>query len=89
MYPISIEFDYNFIFNCPSLIHGIAICHVQHSQGMLECSVCELAHSLFHFFRFCNVIISTPRELRCNVSIGKFSAISTLIHMKKLSLMSI
>ena len=28
---------------------GIAIHCIQHSQAMLECGVCELAHSFFHF----------------------------------------
>ena len=32
-----------------SLMLGIAICCIQHSQAMLERGVCELAHSFFHF----------------------------------------
>ena len=31
---------------------GIAIYCIQHSQGMLERGVCELAHSFFHFGKF-------------------------------------
>ena len=30
---------------------GIGIRCIQHSQAMLECGVCELAHSFFHFQR--------------------------------------
>ena len=33
----------------PSLMHGIDIYYVQHFQAMLECGVCELARSFFHF----------------------------------------
>ena len=29
---------------------GIAIHCIQHSQAMVECGVCELAHSFFQFF---------------------------------------
>ena len=35
--------------DCPSLMLGIAIHCIQHSQAMLERGVCELAHSFFHF----------------------------------------
>ena len=34
---------------CPSLMLGIAINCIQHSQAKLERGVCELAHSFFHF----------------------------------------
>ena len=34
--------------DCPSLMLGIAIHCIQHSQAMLERRVCELAHSFFH-----------------------------------------
>ena len=39
-----------FLSDCPSLMLGIAIHCIQHSQAMLEHRVCELAHSFFHFF---------------------------------------
>ena len=38
-----------FLSDCPSLMLGIAIHYIQHSQAMLERGVCELAHSFFHF----------------------------------------
>ena len=38
-----------FLSDCPSLMLGIAIHCIQHSQAMLEHGVCELAHSFFHF----------------------------------------
>ena len=37
-----------FLSDCPSLILGIAINCIQHSQAMLERGICELAHSFFH-----------------------------------------
>ena len=37
-----------FLSDCPSLILGIVIHCIQHSQAMLERGVCELAHSFFH-----------------------------------------
>ena len=37
-----------FLSDCPSLMLGIAIHCLQHSQAMLERGVCELAHSFFH-----------------------------------------
>ena len=39
----------SFLSDCPSLMLWIAIRCIQHSQTMLECGVCELAHSFFHF----------------------------------------
>ena len=33
---------------CPSLMHGIAICYVQHCQATLERGLCELHHYFFH-----------------------------------------
>ena len=36
-----------FLSDCPSLMLGIAIHCIQHSQAMLERGVCELAHSFF------------------------------------------
>ena len=38
-----------FLSDCPSLMLGIAIHCIQHSQAMLEPGVCELAHSFFLF----------------------------------------
>ena len=37
--------------DCPSLMLGIAIHCIQHSQAMLECGLCELANSFFYFFQ--------------------------------------
>ena len=34
---------------------GIAIRCIQHSQAMLECGVCELTHSFFHYI--CNAFL--------------------------------
>ena len=39
-----------FLSDCLSLMLGIAICCIQHSQAILECGVCELTHSFFHLF---------------------------------------
>ena len=36
-----------FLSHCQSLMLGIAIHYIQHSQAMLERGVCELAHSFF------------------------------------------
>ena len=41
--------NYDFLSDCPSLMHGIAFPYVQHCQAMLGHGVCELAHSFFHF----------------------------------------
>ena len=38
-----------FLSDCPSLMLGIAIHCIQHSQAILERGVCELAHSFFHY----------------------------------------
>ena len=38
-----------FLSDCLSLMLGIAIHCIQHSQAMLERGVCELAHPFFHF----------------------------------------
>ena len=40
--------EIGFLSDCPSLLLGIAIRCIQHSQAMLERGVCELAHSFFH-----------------------------------------
>ena len=40
-----------FLSDCPSLMLGIAIHCIQHSQA-LEHGVCELAHSFFHPYTF-------------------------------------
>ena len=47
--PSEKQFISPFLSDCPSLIIGIAIHCIQHSQAMLERRVCELAHSFFHF----------------------------------------
>ena len=49
MFKVSIVFNFmnDFLSDCPSLMHGIAIRYVQHCQAMLECGVCELAHFSF------------------------------------------
>ena len=46
-------FDYDFLSDCPSLMHGITIRYVQHSQAMLKRGVHELAHSFFFQKYFC------------------------------------
>ena len=46
--PFEEQFISPFFSDCPSLILGIAIRYIQHSQAMLERGVCELAHSFFH-----------------------------------------
>ena len=46
---------------CPSLMLGIAIRCIQHSQTMLERGVCEVAHSFFHYnitFDFCCLVVN-------------------------------
>ena len=55
-------FDYDFLSDCPSLMHGITIRYVQHSQAMLKRWVHEFAHSFFfktyffyHFKQFITV----------------------------------
>ena len=40
-------FQTGFLSDCPSLMLGIAIPCLQHSQAILEHGVCELAHSFF------------------------------------------
>ena len=49
--PFEEQFVSPFLSDCPSLMLGIAIHCILHSQAMLERRVCELAHSFFHFFR--------------------------------------
>ena len=44
-----------FLSDCPSLMLGIAICWIQHSQAMLERGVCDLAHSFFHILMWLNL----------------------------------
>ena len=47
-----------FLSDCPSLMLGIAIYCIQHSQAMLlERGVCELTHSFFHFSLFSQIVI--------------------------------
>ena len=45
-----------FLSDCPSLMLGIDIRCIQHSQAMLECGVCALAHSFFHYI--CNAFLA-------------------------------
>ena len=46
-----------FLSDCPSLMPGIAIHCIQHSQAMLERGVCELAHFFFHYNNvLCNIL---------------------------------
>ena len=45
VYLIITNIDYDVLSDCPSLIQGIGIHYVQHFQAMLDCGVCELAHS--------------------------------------------
>ena len=47
--PFEEQFIFPFLSDCPSLLLGIAIHCIQHSQAMLERGVCELAHSFFHW----------------------------------------
>ena len=46
--PFEEQFISPFLSDCPSLMLGIAIYCIQHSQAMLERGVCELPHSFFH-----------------------------------------
>ena len=46
--PFKKQFISPFMSDCPSLMLGIAIHCILHSQAMLERGVCELAHSFFH-----------------------------------------
>ena len=47
--PFEEQFISPFLSDFPSLMLGIAIHCIQHSQAMLERGVCELAHSFFHY----------------------------------------
>ena len=47
--PFEEQFISPFLSDCPSLMLGIAIHCIQHSQAMFERGVCELAYSFFHF----------------------------------------
>ena len=49
-----------FLSDWQSLMLGIAIHCIQHSQAMLERGVCELAHSFFHFFCVDSSVIFQP-----------------------------
>ena len=49
--PFEEQFISPFLSDCPSLMLGISIHCIQHSQAMLERGVCELAHSFFHYNR--------------------------------------
>ena len=54
----------SFLCICLSLMLGIAICCIQHSQTMFGHGVCELAHSFFHLkseimiflYLWCNIV---------------------------------
>ena len=48
------QFISPFLSDCPSLMLGIAIRCIQHSQAMLERGVCELDHSFFHCSFLCH-----------------------------------
>ena len=48
--PFEEQFISPFLSDCLSLMLGIAIHCILHSQAMLERGVCELAHSFFHCF---------------------------------------
>ena len=50
--PFEEQFISPFLSDCPSLMLGIAIHCIQHSQAMLERGVCELAHSFFHWCNY-------------------------------------
>ena len=55
--PFEEQFISPFLSDCPSPMLGIAIHCIQHSQAMLECGVCELAHSFFHFVSCINIAL--------------------------------
>ena len=59
-----------FLSDCPSLMLGIAIHCIQHSQAMLERGVCELAHSFFHFTMATNSLIRTNYQHWLNIMIS-------------------
>ena len=46
--PFKGQFISPFLSDCPSLMLGIAIHCIQHSQAMMDRGVCELAHSFVH-----------------------------------------
>ena len=50
---LCISDETGFLSDCPSLMPGIAIRCIQHSQAMLGRGVWELAHSFFHFLSVC------------------------------------
>ena len=50
--PFEEQFMSPFLSDCPSLMLGIVIHCIQHSQAMLVRGVCELAHSFFHLITF-------------------------------------
>ena len=57
-----------FLSDCPSLMLGIAIHCIQHSQAMLERGVCELAHSFFHFISVTSVKCENCHEVLFSTS---------------------
>ena len=54
--PFEEQFISPFLSDCPSLMLGIAIHCIQHSQAMLERGVCELAHSFSHFIMYLYIL---------------------------------
>ena len=61
--PFEEQFKSHFLSDCPSLMLGIAIHCIQHSQAMLERGVCELAHSFFHFSCSWTCVCQTNKRL--------------------------
>ena len=51
--------SYDFLSDCPSLMHDLGIRYVQHFQIMTERGVCELAHPFFHFKQINEISINS------------------------------
>ena len=64
--PFEEQFISSFLSDCPSLMLGIAIHCIQHSQAMFERGLCELAHSFFHFTNE-SVLNIMFKCIRCNI----------------------
>ena len=65
--PFEEQFISPVLSDCPSLMLGIAIHCIQHSQAMLKRGVCELAHSFFHssfgvFKHWCSLIAKRKKN---------------------------
>ena len=70
--PFEEQFISPFLSNCLSLMLGIAIHCILHSQAMLERGVCELAHSFFHFILFFkNTGMSHDKVSRTEVHVSR------------------